>query len=376
MSEVPIGESETSQLSLCISHDRVGLYPPVSPVASDQDADAAYSVGPPAETQGLLVCLQGRLSEFRLFATNASQWLIDIAHDLFDPREKRGTLYILDDPSGAPPHPVIGSDPLHAATYEYRVGAAIRITKISQRHSKSKSRPTGNAGRMREEVIRRDGSSWISRVSSPVSNSHICPKRLGDYQARILFADFVGSPPPGLTIFDPMFGLLLNANEVRWFESFEIGFWHDPSEPGYQLIVHDFTADQNVRVGGFVLPIGERDSLASPVHVSLSLVPLVHRYLVSPPRPDQQSLPPLGLLRWHYLQCVIKKFKTDALENVPNISHFELPFRTEDDDDDSGTDSDFEWPSAVFDRGRALVQEEEAGIQRMENIRNWIALQE
>ncbi|KAK1235010.1 hypothetical protein PQX77_001777 [Marasmius sp. AFHP31] len=181
---------------------------------------------------------------------------------------------------------------------------------------------------------------------------HICPKRLGDYQARILFVDFVGPPPPGLTIFDPMFGLL-TPNEDRWFDSFNLGFWHDPSEPGYHLIVHDFTANQNVSVAGL-----KRTPHLNP---ALSSVPLLHRYPVSPPFLHHTSLPPLGLFRWHYLQCIIRKFKTDALENVPNISHFELPFRTEDDDDDSGTDSDFEWPSAVFDRGRSSVQEEEEG---------------
>ncbi|KAK1218587.1 hypothetical protein PQX77_018723 [Marasmius sp. AFHP31] len=135
-----------------------------------------------------------------------------------------------------------------------------------------------------------------------------------------------------------MFGMLLGASEDRWFDSFEIGFWHDPSEPGYQLIVHDFTADRNLSVAGFELPIGYLDNLPSPIPSLLSLIISI----------DIQFLHPS-------LICVIKKFNTDALENVPNISYFELLFHTEDDDDDSVTDSDFEWPSSVFDRGRALV---------------------
>ncbi|KAK1220130.1 hypothetical protein PQX77_017120 [Marasmius sp. AFHP31] len=179
-------------------------------------------------------------------------------------------------------------------------------------------------------------TSWI--LSSPDTLRGLC-------RPAVARANYV----------DSMFGVLLGASEDRWFNSFEIGFWHDPSE----LIVHDFAADRNLSVAGFELPIGYLDNLPSLIP---SLLSLIHRYPVSLPFPHRTSLPPLGLFRWHYLQCVIKKFKTDALENVPNISYFELPFRIEDDDDDSGTDSDLEWPSSVFDRGRALVQEAEAGI--------------
>ncbi|KIK54641.1 hypothetical protein GYMLUDRAFT_249358 [Collybiopsis luxurians FD-317 M1] len=133
---------------------------------------------------------QRPLTEFQEFAADGSQWLIDIAYDLFDPRLRRGSLYILDNlnPSGAPPHPVNGSDPLHASRYEYRVSVPIQITKINGRACKSKTGPT-----MREQVLRRDD-------------------RIGDHQARILYSNFVGPPPLGLAIFDPVFGVTLTIN--------------------------------------------------------------------------------------------------------------------------------------------------------------------
>ncbi|KAJ7936647.1 hypothetical protein B0H13DRAFT_2303706 [Mycena leptocephala] len=64
--------------------------------------------------------------------------------------------------------------------------------------------------------------------------------------------------------------------------------------------------------------------------------------------------PPPGLIRWHYLQCVLKKFGHADYKTLPNIKYSELPLRMEGDSDDDGTDSEAEWPSAALDRGRAV----------------------
>jgi hypothetical protein len=65
------------------------------------------------------------------------------------------------------------------------------------------------------------------------------------------------------------------------------------------------------------------------------------------------STPP-GLLRWHYLQCVLRKFAHSEYKNLQNISYYELPLRMEGDSEDEGTDSECEWPSAALECGRAM----------------------
>jgi len=89
----------------------------------------------------------------------------------------------------------------------------------------------------------------------------------------------------------------------------------------------------------------------------LALAPSLHGYRTGPPRPQHAHNPPPGLIRWHYLQCVIRKFAHSDYENLPNIYYCELPLRMEGDSDDEGTDGEYEWPSAALDRGRAMEAE-------------------
>ena len=82
-------------------------------------------------------------------------------------------------------------------------------------------------------------------------------------------------------------------------------------------------------------------------------MPSLHGYRISPPQPQDPRNPPPGLIRWHYLQCVIRKFAHSDYKNLQNIHYCELSLPMEGDSDDVGTDSEFEWPSAALDRGRA-----------------------
>lgn len=69
------------------------------------------------------------------------------------------------------------------------------------------------------------------------------------------------------------------------------------------------------------------------------LPPLQFPSRTGPPQPQHDRNPPLGLFRWHYLQCVIKNFAHADYINLQNIAYYELPFRMEGDSDDDGTDS-------------------------------------
>lgn len=53
-------------------------------------------------------------------------------------------------------------------------------------------------------------------------------------------------------------------------------------------------------------------------------IPLLHGHVVTPPSLNALNNPPAGLLRWHYLQCVIKYFGTDTYKSVPNIALCQL----------------------------------------------------
>jgi hypothetical protein len=105
-----------------------------------------------------------------------------------------------------------------------------------------------------------------------------------------------------------------------------------------------------------------------------SNVPILHGFQLSPPNPDAPNNPDPGIFRWHYLQCVIRKLGTDEYKNLPNIAHYELPHRTEDDEDDEYEfDPDIiYYPSQAFDRMRWLESEEADHEDRMLAVSNWI----
>ena len=98
--------------------------------------------------------------------------------------------------------------------------------------------------------------------------------------------------------------------------------------------------------------------------------------LAGPPNPDHASNPPLGLIRWHYLQCVIRKFAHPDYKAIQNIDYCELPLPkmgdSASDDEDEGTDGDYGWPSAILDYGRARQAAIEDNEERQRLIEGWI----
>lgn len=98
----------------------------------------------------------------------------------------------------------------------------------------------------------------------------------------------------------------------------------------------------------------------------------VHGYKVSPVHPHRRNPPP-GLFRWHYLQCVIKKFAHSDYKSLQNIRYCELPLRMEGDSDDEDTDGEHDWPSAALDCGRAMQAEIEQDEERQRSVAGWVA---
>lgn len=166
--------------------------------------------------------LEGEVAEFEHFAgAENSQWIIDVAHGLCDPRQKRGQLWVWD--SNGHDSPVVVGNPLQALVYEYRIPVHVRLTKISRRHSKSVTASVGVAKTMKTVVSVRDGHCWISRARR-TRNSHVCPKRMGDEQARFIYEEFTDTATPrDLTIFDPHFVISLTTNLDDEFDLYRIG---------------------------------------------------------------------------------------------------------------------------------------------------------
>jgi hypothetical protein len=56
---------------------------------------------------------------------------------------------------------------------------------------------------------------------------------------------------------------------------------------------------------------------------------------------------------------------------MQNIHYCELPLSMEGDSDDEGTDSEYEWPSAALDRGRAMRMAIEHHEERQRFVAEW-----
>jgi hypothetical protein len=217
-------------LELLIFTSRVGLYPqPPTNITSDELARSEMTTGPPNPTSpsDFTSLLSGPLDDFLLYSRQEqSQWLIDVAHDICDPALKRGSLQVWDA-AGEVRRKVNPTEPLTASTYLYDIQAVASLSKISERVGRSRTRASasGNASTMANRVKQRDGQRcWVTRMDFPITNSHICPKRMGDHLLRVVYSAFVSAPPPPtLSIYDEICGITLDRNLDAWFDTYELG---------------------------------------------------------------------------------------------------------------------------------------------------------
>ncbi len=117
------------------------------------------------------------------------------------------------------------TDPLTASDYLYDVQDVISLTKISHRENKSKTTATGNASTMANRVKGRDRQlCWVTRGLDTTSNSHICPKRMGDHLLGDIYRTFGSTPlPSGLSVFHEMCGITLILHLDHYFDKYEFG---------------------------------------------------------------------------------------------------------------------------------------------------------
>lgn len=226
-------------LTLDISSHHVRLYSdPPSSISDDALAIEAMTPGNVSPNTPVIHLLSGPLTEFLQYSRQeASKWLLDIAHDICDPAYRRGSLVVQQ---GQHWLPVTNTDPLTPSVYRYDLPTEVTVglAKISHRQGRSETSATGNAGTMANRVMQRDGRCWASRVFGPLINSHICPKRMGDHTARIIYRTYTNATPPSnLSIFDEVFGLNLSKTIDDLFDKYQLGFRYvAPVRSSYLLI--------------------------------------------------------------------------------------------------------------------------------------------
>jgi len=226
--KTPKPVSVPCELELHILASSVASYAePPETINDDVDAEramATHTPPHPTSSSHFICLLSGPLNQFILYSREEqSKWLIDIAHDLCDPLSKRGKLQIW---AGEEWRSVAPTDLLTASVYQYSVpdGLVIPLLKISAGIGISITAATGRPSAMVKEVKDRDGRCWVTRAGYPLVNSHVCPKRMGDHLARVIFDTFVSAPrSPTLSIYDKMFCIALLPTLDHWFHNYELG---------------------------------------------------------------------------------------------------------------------------------------------------------
>ncbi len=217
-------------LYLCIRTSRVHLYrnsPETITITSDTDVERLMTTDPsnPSSPDDETCLLHGRLADFLLFShREKSKWLINIAHDICDPGQKRGKLRVWDK-AARTWKDVSATDRLTGSDYLYDVQDMISLTKISHRENKSKTTATGNASTMANRVKGRDREQcWVTRGEDAIANSHVCPKRMGDHLVRDVYRTFEStSLPSGFSIFHEMCGITLIHHLDHYFDKYQFG---------------------------------------------------------------------------------------------------------------------------------------------------------
>jgi len=199
---------------------------------------------------------------------------------------------------------------------------------------------------------------------------------MGDHLACVVFDTFVSAPrPPTLSIYEEMFGISLVSTLNTWFQNYELGLRFVSTVRSYIFscitINHWFITQNEYECHSFVSPPPNWVCTVIGTQRPPTIYPILHGRRIAPPHPEQANNPPPGLFRWQYLQCIIKKFGQADYKNLHNIHYMELPLRMEGDSDDEGTDDEFEWPSAVFDRGRYVQARIEHDEERQRFVADW-----
>ena len=118
-------------------------------------------------------------------------------------------------------------NPLFASTYLYNVKVSIFVLKISLYIGTSIMDCRGSASMMANLVYERDrGQCWVSGFLMALTNSHVCPKRMGHHLLCNIYYAFISPPPPTLSVYNECCGITLNPTAFSIITNFVWGWWH------------------------------------------------------------------------------------------------------------------------------------------------------
>jgi hypothetical protein len=198
-----------------------------------------------AESNGHVRVLHGALADFQELSVNAS-WLQVVAHDLFDPIDQRGHLWVpadgtADDWEGRALdpqlwRPVEPDEPLQACVYEYVMpdNISVALPRFSPRSvsSKTSANNEDHSKRFRRQLEARDKVCVITKHRFYLIASHIVPKRLRAY-IRYIWDRYVRVPgPKAIDVWDTRIGVLLTWMADTPFDNFQLGLFRDPVRNG------------------------------------------------------------------------------------------------------------------------------------------------
>ncbi|EJD35941.1 hypothetical protein AURDEDRAFT_130367 [Auricularia subglabra TFB-10046 SS5] len=240
----------------------------VAPACLDVRQTAFNAGGASASNSDWLVLLHGSVLDLEFYAgSEQSGWLIDIAHDICDPLQRHGVLcfHAVDNLV-----PVQRTSRLVAGTYVYQAAVTTTLTMVDTLPVTGRdwSEPPP---RICQRVMARDGRCWISGVVRGLCASDIISKHIGGALESVVTKEFCESRA---NAFNSKF--MLRYDHYDMFKKYLLGLHRSPNAQSPDAyIVHGFDAahvQAHWKVGGHC------------------------------------ENPPPGLFRWHYLQCVIKRF--------------------------------------------------------------------
>ncbi|KAF5373230.1 hypothetical protein D9615_007414 [Tricholomella constricta] len=344
------------------------------PAATQQQPNPQPSAPLPGTTGNLNVIV-AQLPALRPFAGDTVDWLIKVARFIFEPlgtsslytfTTKTVEWWLNREMEPSLWRQVGFGEQLEATIYEFRLDndALVALTRISLRPTRSVTTQTSapRANMFRDTLLRRHQRCIITQspIPSLLVASHLIPRRLGDAGVHATVERFTGDSNV-LDRYDPIIGVPLLATLDLLVDTYHLGFWNTGPD---QYVVHSFVDTPLHLYGG--PPLTSNDPMCHGRQLTLSI------------HDPSLSLPPVGVFNWHYVQCVLKKFSSSDYQQIDNIQHFVMPFRTRDDDDDGDVDFDDEgnvtnppYPSYLWELSEARERRRLDAIERNRAIMAW-----
>jgi hypothetical protein len=192
----------------------------------------------PADPLAHLYLIEDSYEAIERYAGTTADWIINVAHLICDPL---GEGQVYTHTTDTPEYwrlrartdtwrEVVPGDPLLPGIYEFHTTGPVTLSKISERHTKSRvsEGSTSNASAFEDRIMKRDGRKCVvSHSPRTLTASHLIPKRLGASGAIEVATRFSGEQVAlGIGVFDPRIGIMLIDTLGKDLDIYQLGFYH------------------------------------------------------------------------------------------------------------------------------------------------------